>query len=195
MTHLIFVILLEWSATATSQVRDRLTAEWTQLVAADKTFGTWAVTMHGRTFEGDWVVRHTDGWTYYLRGGDVRCRQQGNDYVTCRGRDFVPLAEARIEVRRAAKQPPITVAILRTMHRAIWNKTLDVDDRGRTTIETIVSEPPSDRRTSRRYRVGATLSAQSFSLDAPQLVEEFLESCIANHGCHSTHWHCQRITN
>ena len=191
MTAILLALLLDWSATATAQARARLDSEWTAVLAAEKTFGRWRVEYRQRAYDGDWVIR-IGGWTYFVRRGELICRQQGTDFITCANGDFVELRAARIARHAAATQPVLTLAVARALHRAIFGTTLAIDERGRAVIETVVSTPAAAERTSRRYRVRARVTASGYELEAPQLVEEYAETCAAIHGCHSTHWTCRR---
>ena len=190
MTAIFLALLLDWSGTATAQVRAQLDSQWTAVLSADKTFGSWRVEYRERVYEGDWIVK-IGAWTYFVRGRGVVCRQQGSEYITCGKDDFVELRTARI-VRRPTTPPPMTLAIARVLHRAIFGTTIAIDERGRALIETTVSTPAAEQRTSRRYRVRARVTATGYVLEPPELVEEYAETCHAIHGCHSTHWTCRR---
>jgi hypothetical protein len=114
--------------------------------------------------------------------------------VRCSGEaGFVPLAKARVEVREAERQPTITLRMMRQLHRAVFGRrAIAIDGVGHATVETIVSTPDAEKRTSRRYRVRVVVTTQSFTLAAPELLEQYEETCLPVHSCHSTHWSCRR---
>ena len=165
--------------------------EWQSVVDAEKSIG-WRVQLPGARFEGDWVVR-LGVWTYLFAGGRVRCRVQATDAVTCDGKDFVELAKATITFRGKSRTP--TFAELRVLQRGIFGDGLAVTPEGKATVETIVSTPPADTRTSWRYRAAAKFTVRDFAVDPPRLVETYRERCSAVSGCHATHWSCQRVTD
>lgn len=168
------------SAAATASLRQRLNREWQAIVDADKAFG-WRVVYRGTSVTGDWVI-HLGGWRYFFKDGMVRCRLQTDQYMTCGSGDSVkPVWSV------SGRTPAVTMATLRALHRGIWGgKDLA------PVLETIVSTPDADTRTSRRYRATVTLTTTGFALGEPQLVEEYDETCYAIHGCHATHWSCTR---
>lgn len=181
-------------ADATEALRGRLRAEWQSLVDA-RHHGAWTLAYRGVRHTGDRVVA-LGGWTYFLAGERARCRIQGAEYLTCGTGDAEDLRGRRTPVWSAAPAAPSTVASLRRAHRALWGKTLaiEIDPQGvgRATIETVVSTPAAATRTSRRYRAVVTVTAQGFAVGAPQLVEEYEETCHGVNGCHATHWTCTR---
>lgn len=198
MTHRIVVILLLGTTLAHAQpedaarqLRERLRTEWQSVVDAEKSSG-WRVQLPGARFEGDWVVR-LGGWTYLFAGGRVRCRVQASDAVTCDGKDFVDLAKARITLRGTSRTP--TFAELRVLQRGIFGDDLAITPAGKATVETIVSTPPAETRTSSRYRAAATFTVHGFTVAPPRLVETYRERCFAVNGCHATHWSCQRASD
>lgn len=198
MTHRLVVILLLGHSLAHAQpddaarqLRERLRTEWQSVVDAEKSIG-WRVELRGARLEGDWVVRLAS-WTYLFAGGRVRCRVQASDAVTCDGKDFVELAQARLTFRDKSRTP--TFAELRVLQRGIFGDGLAVTPDGKATVETIVSTPPADTRTSRRYRAAATFTVRGFAVDPPRLVETYRERCFAVNGCHATHWSCQRVSD
>jgi hypothetical protein len=116
---------------------------------------------------------------------------QASDAVTCDDRPFVELAKARITFRDESRTP--TFAELRVLQRGVFGDGLAVTPDGKATVETIVSTPPADTRTARRYRAAATFTVSSFDVGPPQLVETYRQRCHAVHGCHATHWNCHRV--
>jgi hypothetical protein len=195
MTHRIVLLVLASSAVAHAQpdeaarqVREQLETRWQLVVDAKKSIG-WRVELRSARYEGDWVVR-LGSWTYLFARGRVRCRVQADIAVTCNGQDFVELAKARITYREKSRAP--TFAELRALQRGIFGGGFAVTPDGKTTVETIVSSPPADTRTSSRYRAAATLTVRGFTVEEPRLVETYRERCFAVNGCHDTHWSCQR---
>lgn len=182
-------------ADATEAIRGRLQNEWQSLVAA-RHLGAWSLVYRGVRHAGDRVVV-MGGWTYFLAGAERRCQLQTDQYLTCGSGDFEDIRGRKAPVWTARPAAAPTVAELRAVHRALYGRTLaielDKQGLGRASIETIVSTPAADRRTSRRYRAAITVTAQSFAVGAPELVEEYEETCYGVNGCHDVHWSCTRV--
>lgn len=174
---------------AARQIRERLQSEWQAVVDAEKSLG-WQITAKGRRYEGDWVVR-LGGWTYLFADGAVRCRISADD-LSCNNEDFVKVGDARIVIRSNAPRE-MRFANIRMLQRGIFGKALGVGADAKAEIETIISTPDAEQRTSRRYRAYVTFTTRGFAMDPPRLVETYREQCYPNHGCHSVHWHCSRM--
>lgn len=198
MTHTLALLVvltgstLAWAQPdkAAEQIRERLRSEWQSVVDAAKSVG-WQVQVQGRRYEGDWVV-HLGGWTYLFAQGTVRCRMSGSKYLSCDDKDFVETVTARIAINTDPQRAP-TLADVRMLQRGIFGKGLAVGANGKAVIETIVSTPNAEIRTSRRYQASATFTERGFAIDAPRLVEAYREQCYAVHGCHTTHLSCVRV--
>lgn len=205
--------------TATAQVRVRLQQLWQELVTSSRSHGRWRVVVRGATLGGDWVV-HVGRYSYLLDGGSVRCSVQWAEavdapaYLMCGERDAVELqwsattsaaplqtggkVSGRIEVTADARQPPLDVALLAKLSRAIVGPqlaiTIDRGGIGHAVVETIVSTPPaSTGRQSWRYAVDVRLTATGFAIGLPRLVEHYAETCMSVQGCHDVYWTCVRV--
>jgi hypothetical protein len=86
----------------------------------------------------------------------------------------------------------MTLGLLRVLQRGLFGNSLAIDTKGHAVIETIVSTPNAETRTSWRYRANATFSVDGFTIETPQLVEQYQETCYGVSGCYEMHWTCQR---
>jgi hypothetical protein len=185
-------------ADATEHIRAHLRTRWQPIVDAEKTFGTWRVTFGGKQYSGQWVVR-LDAWTYFVDGDKAVCTIQGGEteYLSCGSGESVS-PKGRIAIAAASRQPAMSIETLRMLDRAVYRS----DDlrmkiakgAGRGTLETVLSTPEKEgKRTSKRYRAKVSYFVDGFAVEPAELVEEYEEMCFAIHGCHSTHWSCNRI--